>query len=117
MKTIEIKSGDTPTIRLTARNSSKVAVNIASYTSASIKIAKNLDISNTDALYYELVLAANFSDGVNGIHDFVISEDDAKDFPSGDYMLQVRLIDGSGVVTSNDIEQVNIKKNLIDDEV
>lgn len=117
MKTIEIKSGDTPTIRLNARDSSKVAIDISGYTSASLKIAKSLNITNADALYYVSVLAASFSDGANGIHDFVIPEDTAKLFPSSEYMIQVRLIDSANTVTSNDIEQVIIKQNLLDNEV
>ena len=88
MKREKIKAGDTPTFTLTARDDNKIAIDISGYTSASIKIAKSLNISNVDALYYESVLAANFSDGVNGIHDFIIPEDTSKNFMQGEYMLQ-----------------------------
>ena len=117
MKIIKVNSGDTVTIKLTAITKLKVAIDISSYTSASLKIAKSLNIPNASALYYISVLAANFTDGVNGIHSFIISEDIAKEWSAGNYMMQVRLIDSTGVVTSNDIEQINIKLNLIDDEV
>lgn len=117
MKIIEVNSGDTVTIKLTARTAAKVAVDISGYTSASLKIAKALNISNTDALYYVSVLSASFTDGANGIHSFIISEDIAKLWPDGEYLLQTRLIDSTGVVTSGVIEQVVIKTNLIDDEV
>ncbi len=113
---IKIKSGDTPTIRLKVTNSSDVAVDITGYTSASIKIAKNMGISNTDALYYSSVLAAAFSDGANGIHDFVIPEDTTKAMTDGPYLCQTRSIDGSNVVTSTDIYNLEIEGNLIDDE-
>lgn len=116
MKIIEVNSGDTVTIKLTARTKLKVAIDISSYTSASLKIAKALNISNNDALYYTSVLSANFTDGVNGIHSFIINEDVAKEWTEGEYLLQTRLIDASGAVTSGEIEQVRIKTNLIDDE-
>lgn len=117
MNTIKVKSGDTPTIRLQAKDSNNAAVDISGYTSASLKIAKNLNVSNGDSLYYTSVLSASFSDGVNGIHDFVIPEDTTKDFKTGEYLYQVRLIDSTNVITSTDNGQLIIEQNLIDDEV
>lgn len=116
METIKIKSGDTPTIKLTARDSNKVAVDITGYTSAILKIAKNLNKANGSALYFVTVLAANFSDGGNGIHSFVITEDTTKGWSPGEYLYQVRLIDGSNTVISTDNGQLVVEQNLIDDE-
>jgi len=111
----EIKQGDTPTFRLNA-TANKVAIDIAGYTSASLKIAKSLNISNSEAMHYEIVLASSFSDGVNGIHDFVLSEDTTKVFPIGEYKYQLRLIDSVNSVTSSDVGDLNILQNLIDNE-
>ncbi len=116
MKDIKIKSGTTETIQLLARNAAKVAVNITGYTSATLKIAKALNVANGDALHYVLVLSANFSDGANGIHDFVLSEDTTKAFAPGNYMYQTRLIDSTGVVSDTDVGNLIVEQNLIDDE-
>lgn len=112
----DIKQGDTPTIRLAARDEDKVAIDITGYTSASLKIAKALNIANDNALYYVNVLAANFSDGANGIHDFVIPEGTTKEWKPEEYLLQVRLIDSSNIVTSEDIKHQAVKQNLLDNE-
>jgi len=117
MKELKIKSGGTPTIQLLARDSNKIAVDITGYTSATLKIAKALNVTNDDALYYISVLAANFSDGANGIHDFVISEDTTKAFAPGNYMYQTRLIDSGNVITNTDVGNLVVEKNLIDHEV
>ena len=118
MKVIKGNIGDTITIKLTVLDEDKVAIDISSgYTSASLKIAKTLNIADDDALYYESVLAANFSDGANGIHSFVISEDVTKLWKAREYMYQLRLIDSSNVVSSSEIAQITIKQNLLDIEV
>lgn len=111
-----IKQGDTATFTLEATDSNDAAVDISTYTSASIKLAKDLNIANGDADYYESVLAASFTDGANGKHDFVISEDTTKGLDVDEYMVQIRLIDGSNTVTSDDIAIVPVIKNLIDNE-
>jgi hypothetical protein len=117
MKTIRLKSGDTPTIKLTAKDANKNVVDITGYGSASLKIAKTLGITNNNALYYVSVLAASFSDGVNGVHSFVIPEDTTKDWEIGDYLYQVRLIDSANTVTSTDTGVLIVEENLIDDEI
>lgn len=113
---LEIKQGDTPTIRLAAKDANKAAINISNYVSASIKIAKALNIINANASYYELVLAANFSDPVNGIHDFVIPEDTTKGLEVGDYFYQIRLLDTGDVVSSSDVGDLKVVQNLIDNQ-
>jgi len=85
----QIRQGDTPTFRLRAK-ASGVAIDITGYASASLKIAKSLNIPNTDALYYESVLAASFSNGPNGINDFVITEDTTKVFDIDSFKYQFR---------------------------
>jgi len=117
MEAITIKAGDTPTISLAATDSNGAAIDITGYASASLKIAKSFNVANGSALYYVSVLAINFSDGLNGKHDFVPSEDITKTWPPGNYMYQTRLIDASNTVTSTDVGPFIVEQNLIDHEV
>jgi len=111
----EIKKGTTVTFRLTAK-ANGVPIDITGYTSSSLKIAKSLNISNANATYYELVLAVNFSDGVNGIHDFVVAEDDSKEFNVGLEKSEIRLIDSSNTISDSNIIDVDIVETLHEDE-
>jgi len=116
MGKLKIKSGDTPTIKILARDANKAAIDISGYTSIQFKIAVSLKTANANALYYTTVLAASFSNPTSGYHNLVISEDTTKAWAPGEYMYQARIIDGSNVVTSVDVGQCTIEENLIDDE-
>ena len=112
----EIKQGDTITFRLKATDSNGASVPIDGYVSASLKIAKSLNIDDGDAMHYEIVLAADFSDGAGGIHDFKLLEDTTKVFKRGEHKYQMRLVDSTNEPTSSAVKTIDIVQNLIDDE-
>lgn len=113
---IQIKSGDTRTIRFTLVDSNENAVNISTYQKIAFKIATNLSVTNANAEYFVEITTGSFSDPTNGIHDHKISEDVSKAFTPGLYSYQARWVNSSGEVTSEDVGKCEIEKNLIDHE-
>ena len=116
MGLLEIKKGDTLSLRFALVDEDSAAIDISSYTSIKFKLAKNLSDADDSCIEYFEVLAVDFTDPTNGIHDENIDDEDTAAYTAGDCLYQARWIDGNGVVTSFDVGPASIKENLIDNE-
>ena len=113
MGILKLKAGDDLNIKFTITNSDDAAVNLTGGTIA-FKIAARLGIANNNAQYFAEY--TSFTDPTNGIHIETIPDSVTKDWTDGDYVYQVRFIDSSNIVRSEDVDIAEIEQNLIDDE-
>ena len=110
---LQLKIGDDNTIRFILKDKSNAIVPLTGGT-LSLKIAKNIGVSNINATYYGEF--TSFTDPTNGIHDEVIPDSTSATWLEGQYKIQARFVDSAGIVVSNNIAQCKIVRNLIDDE-
>ena len=114
MGRLTFKIGDTAKVQILVRDAARVAIDITAYTSIKVKISKSLDIADVDAEYFGTVLAVDFSNPTDGYHVWNAAAAVTALWEPGQYLFQVQITDASGVVTSTQIQECDIVKNLID---
>ena len=113
MGILKLKAGDDLPIKFTIVDSDGDAINLTGGTIA-FKIASSVSVSNDNAQFFGEF--TSFTDPTNGISVNTIPDSTSKDWVAGDYIYQTRFIDSAGIVQSEDLDQCEILKNLIDDE-
>jgi hypothetical protein len=113
MATLKLKSGDDVQIKFTITDSDGTAIPLTGGT-IRFKIAKNINVTNANAEYFGSY--STFTDAANGIHVETIPDTTTKDWTQGEYKYQVRFIDSTSIVRSEDVGPCIIEENLIDDE-
>ena len=113
MATLKLKSGDDITLRFTITDADSVAINLTGGT-LKFKIARNIDIADASATY--LGTYTSFTNAAGGIHDEVIPDSVTSLWTPGTYKYQVRFIDSTGAVVSEDVDNCIIEQNLFEDE-
>ncbi len=113
MGILKLKAGDDLNIKFTITDEDDVAVNLTGGT-ISFKIATQLGVSNASAQYFDEF--TSFTDPTNGIHIETIPDSTTKNWTPAYYIYQVRFIDSSNIVRSEDTDISEIEQNLIDNE-
>lgn len=113
MATLKLKAGDDLTIQFIITDSDSAAVDLTGGT-IRFKIAKNLNVTDAAAEYFDSY--TSFTDASNGIHDEIIPDSTTSGWTAGTYKYQVRFIDSSALVRSEDVDTCIIEENLLDDE-
>lgn len=113
MATLKLKSGDDLNIKFTITDSSDAAVDITGGT-IRFKIAKNIDVADGSAEYFDSY--TSFTSPSTGIHTEVIPDATTATWTPENYTYQVRFVDSSGIVRTEDTGSCVIEQNLIDDE-
>jgi len=113
MATLKLKSGSDLFIKITVKDSDGAAVDITGGT-IRLKIAKNLNITNANAEYFDSF--TSFTDPTNGIHIETIPDSTTAAWTPGDYQYQTRYIDTNPYVRDEDVDVCEIEQNLQDDE-
>ena len=113
MATLKLKSGDDLQIRFTITDNDDAVVNLTGGT-IKFKIAKNINKDDASAEY--LGTYTTFSAPTTGIQTETIADSVTATWTPGNYQYQVRFIDSSGLVRSEDVDTCIIEQNLIDDE-
>lgn len=113
MATLKLKSGDDITLRFTITDADSAAVDLTGGT-IKFKIAPNIQTADGSATY--LGSYTSFTNAAGGIHDETIPDSTTNAWPIGKYIYQVRFIDSTGAVVSEDVTNCIIEQNLVDDE-
>jgi hypothetical protein len=79
-----------------------------------LKIAKNLNVSNENAEYFDSF--TSFTDPTNGIHIETIPKATTAAWTPGNYTYQSRYIDTDPLTRTEDHDVCELEENLIDDE-
>ena len=114
---IKFQIGSTAKVKISAKNASRVYIDVSGYTSLKVKIAKStgLDDDSDDTLFFETILPANFSHGSSGWHNWTAAPSVTKEWTAGDYFFEAEFQDGSGVITGSiPLVQCSIVVKLID---
>ena len=113
MATLKLKTGDDTQVQFTITDSADAVVNITGGT-IRFKIAKNLNVADGSAQYFASY--TSFTNAAGGIHLETIPDSVTALWTAGSYQYQVRFIDSSAIVRSEDVGTCLIEENLIDDE-
>jgi hypothetical protein len=113
MATLKLKAGDDLQIQFTITDSDSAVVNLTGGT-IRFKIAKNLNKTDAAAMYFDSY--TSFTNAAGGIHVETIPDSVTALWTAGSYKYQVRFIDSSALVRSEDVDTCIIEENLLDDE-
>lgn len=112
MATLKLKSGDDLQVRFTITDPDSVAIDLTGGT-IKFKIAKNVNTTDTLAVYVGTY--TSFTAPTTGIQTETIADSETATWTAGNYQYQVRFIDSSNVVRSEDVATCIIEPNLLDD--
>jgi hypothetical protein len=113
MSILRIRTGDDITIVLTIKDANGTVLDI---TGGTVKFAIKKEYTDTDAAAIHYEGAATLSDPTNGKATVTITDQQSKAFDLGTWSWQVKYIDSTGKVLSNEVDKCVISENLIDDE-
>jgi hypothetical protein len=113
MATLRLKCGDDETVRFTITDADGAAINLTGG-SIKFKIAKSDNVTDANATY--IGTYTSFTDAANGIHDETIPDSTTGAWTPNNERYQARFIDSSGIVVSEDIDNIILEGNLIDNE-
>lgn len=113
MAALILKIGDSNPLKFLVKDSAGSVEDLTDGT-LKVKISKSIDDTDAEAEYFGEY--TSFTDPTNGIHREVIPPATSATWSKGDYLIQSRFIDSTGVVTSEDVGRCVIVKNLIDNE-
>ena len=113
MATLKLKSGDDLQIKFTITDSDDAVVNITGGT-IRFKIAELRSTTNANAEYFDSY--TSFTSPSTGIHIETIPDATTAAWTPGNYIYQVRFIDSSSIVRTEDVDICEIEENAQDDE-